>query len=45
MAENNDFTHLPLPLLFQGNRNCVVAAQHLLRQREILLIGLLMVAM
>lgn len=42
MAENNDFTHLPLPLLFQGK---VLAAQDLPRQRGILLIELLMVAM
>lgn len=45
MAENNGFTHLPLPLLFQGKPNYVVAVQYLRRQGGILLIELLTVAM
>lgn len=45
MAENNGFTHLPSHCYFKESRNYVVAVQYLRRQRGILLIELLTVAM
>ena len=45
MAEKNDFTHLPLPLLFQGKPKLRGGGAVSARQRGILPIELLMVAM